>query len=99
MRNIMDNRWDVQQSVQVSGIWFLEQGDEDGSVLLGKGEGAGRLYHSAVQISAPCFRKADNEGIYTDWHGSLFIRCCEAVSGLSCGVLTATLDGSFWDYM
>ncbi len=97
IRNMMDKRWDVNQSVPVSALWFLEHGDEDGSYLVGKGEGASRFYQSAVQMSNPCIRRADNEEIFKDWHGSLFNRCCDAVSTFSCGVLKATLDGRFWD--
>lgn len=99
IRNMMDKSWDVNQFVPVSALWFLEHGDEDGSYLVGKGEGASRFYQSAVQMSNPCMRRADNEDIFKDWHGSLFNRCCDAVSTFSCGVLKATLEGEFWEYV
>jgi|GEM_PF-4825526 len=77
----------------------LKQGEEDNLYSLGKGEAMARFYQSAVQMSNPCMRRADNEMIYKDWHGSLFNRCCDAVPTCSCGVLKATLDGFFWDYL
>lgn len=99
LRNWMDQRWDVNRSIPVSALWFLEQGEEDESYIIGKGEGATRFYQSAVQMSNPCMRRADNEEIFKDWHGSLFNRCCDAVSTFSCGALRATLDGKFWEYI
>mgnify|MGYP001411143347 CR=1 FL=1 len=97
MRDQYDRRWDVEAAVPVTGIWFLEHGDEDNGSPIGKGEAASRLYQSAVQISGACMRKQGNEPVYTDWHTALFSRCCDAVAPLSCGVLKATLEGRFWE--
>lgn len=99
IRKDYDRTWDVGHAVPVTGLWFLEHGEEDGTSPLGKGEAASRLYQSAVQISGPCVRKPENEELYTDWHTALFHRCCDAVTHLSCGMLRVTLTGKFWEYL
>lgn len=97
MRDLNNGRWDVGHAVPVTGIWFLEHGEQDRAVPIGKGQAASRLYHSAVQVSNVCLRKEHNDEIYTGWHKGLFHRSCDAVSHLSCGVLRATPGGSFWE--
>lgn len=97
MRDQYDRRWHVGNAVPVTGIWFLEHGEEDRGVPLGKGEAASRLYQSAVQSSGPCMRREGNEEVYAGWHAALFNRCCDVVSHISCGVLRATLGGRFWE--
>ncbi len=97
MRDLCDRRWDVGNAIPVNGIWFLEHGEKDRAIPLGKGEAASRLYQSAVQVSTICLRKEYNETVYPGWHRDLFHRCCDTVSYLSCGILQATVDGTFWD--
>ncbi len=97
IRNLMDKKRVANRFVPVSALWFLEHSKKDEPLILGKGESATRFYQSAIQMSNTCLRKADNEDILREWHGSLFNRCCNAVSTFSCGVLKATLDGQFWE--
>ncbi len=97
IRDLYDRRWDVMYAVPVTGIWFLEHGEQDQAVPLGKGQAASLLYQSAVQVSSICLRKENNDDIYAEWHMGLFHRSCDVVSHLSCGILRATLDGSFWE--
>ncbi len=97
MRDLNDRRWNVGHAVPVTGIWFLEHGENDRAIPVGKGEASSRLYRSAVQVSRACLRKEFNETLYSRWHRALFHRCCDAVSYLSCGILQATVDGTFWD--
>jgi len=97
IRDMHDRRWNVEYAVPVTKIWFLEHGERDQAVPLEKGQAASRLYQSAVQVSSICLRKENNNDTYADWHMGLFHRSCDAVSHFSCGILRATLDGSFWE--
>jgi len=97
IRDLSDRRWDVGYAVPVTGIWFLEHGEQDQAVPIGKGQAASLLYQSAVQVSRICLGKEHNDQIYTGWHMGLFHRSCDAVSNLYCGILQATLNGSFWE--
>jgi SynChlorMet cassette protein ScmC len=99
IRKDYNRKWDIGHAVPVTGLWFLEHGEEDGISPVGKGEAATRLYQSAVQISGPCVRKPENEDLHNDWHTALFNRCCDAASHLSCGILRVSLTGKFWEYL
>lgn len=97
MRDINEKVLDIGHAVPVTDIWFLEHGEKDRAIPVGKGEAASRLYQSAVQVSTVCLRKEYNKTLYPGWHKDLFHRCCDAVSYLSCGILQATINGTFWD--
>ena len=99
LRNMVHSHWDVKRSLPVSAVWFLEQGNEDSTHILMKGEAASRLYQSAVQMSNYSIIRAENEKQFKEWHGLMFNYCCDAVSGFSCGVLKATLGGRFWEFL
>lgn len=98
-RGMWEKKWDIHHFIQVEKILFLEQGDDDQLVQVGKGEAASRLYNSAVQVSRTCMRRNRNEEVFQKWHRDLFLRCCTITNHIPCGILRATLTGKFWELM
>ncbi len=90
------NTWNVQYSVPLSGIFFLEQSETDEVVPLGKGEAAVLISESASQICQKFWRKADIED-QRRFRGEVFSNACEITERIPAYRLRASLHGRFWE--
>lgn len=90
------NMWDVQYSVPLSGIFFLEQSETDEVVPLGMGEAAVLINGSATQVYQKFWRRADIEN-KRRLRGEIFSNACEMAKRIPAFRLKASLHGRFWE--
>jgi SynChlorMet cassette protein ScmC len=91
-----DKTWDIQKSVPVSAIFFLERSKKDEVTPIGKADAAMRILDSAKQASYKSLikmKKQESKNI----KGILFENSCEVSKNVPCYLLHATLDGKFWE--
>jgi len=99
-RVIVEERgsWEVERSVPLAGIFFLEQAPEDGAVPLGAGEALCLLNEVAGQAS--CLLA---EGMGAPEARAMRLTQFENLARLAaevpCARLRATLDGAFWKHL
>lgn len=87
--------WDVQHSVPLASIFFLEQSTSDGIEPLGQAKAAVRLHASANQI---CFKFSHILNIEEQkkLRCQLFNNACEMVKKIPAYRLHVSLHGKFW---
>jgi len=88
--------WDVQYSVPLSGIFFLEQSWIDEVVPLGGGRAAVLLSESASQICQKFWRIADRKE-QRQFRKKLFNNACEMAKQIPTYRLRVSLRGKFWE--
>ncbi len=91
-----ENTWNVQYSVPLSGIFFLEQSETDEVVPLGAGEAAVLISESAMQVCQKFWRRADIED-QRRFRSKIFSNACEIVARIPAYRLRASLHGRFWE--
>lgn len=91
-----DKTWNVQYSVPLSAIFFLEQSDTDEVIPVGLGEAAILISESAIQVCRKFWRRSDkvDERKYKQ---ELFNNACEITKLIPTFHLHATLHGRFWE--
>ncbi len=92
------NTWDVQYSVPLSGVFFLEQGEADEAIPLGAGEAAVRISESAIQVYRKHWRSTDPEDQRKSKQ-QIFHNACEMAKEMPAFLLRTTLHGRFWEEM
>lgn len=90
------NTWNVQYSVTLSGIFFLEQSETDGVVPLGAGEAAVLISESAAQVCRKFWRRADIE-YQRKFRREIFGNACEIAERIPAFRLGVSLHGRFWE--
>jgi SynChlorMet cassette protein ScmC len=93
-----EKKWDVEYSVPVQAVFFLEQARTDEAVVLGNGETAIRINRSATQVCQKFWRKLDKEHKRV-LSQQLFRNSCEMAKAIRTYTLKATLEGRFWEEM
>jgi SynChlorMet cassette protein ScmC len=88
--------WNVQYSVPVCGVFFLEQSDIDDVVPLGRGEAALLISESAMQICEKFWRSVDKHG-QKKFREQLFNNACEMAKRIPAYRLHVSLHGKFWE--
>ncbi|MFC1715588.1 SynChlorMet cassette protein ScmC [Candidatus Poribacteria bacterium] len=91
-----ENTWNVQYSVSLSGIFFLEQSETDEVVPLGTGEAAVLISESATQVCQKFWRRADIED-QRRFRSDIFSNACEMAKRVPVYRLRASLHGRFWE--
>jgi SynChlorMet cassette protein ScmC len=87
--------WNVQHSVPLSGVFFIEQADVDVATPLGNGEAVSCVNESTLQV----YRKywgMYNEDNQRQFVQKLFDNSCDMVKSVQVFKLQVTLQGSFW---
>lgn len=90
------NTWDVQYSVPLAGVFFLEQAETDEVIPLGAGEAAVLMSEAATQVCRKFWRGSDEETV-RKFRKQVFNNACEIAGRAPAYRLRATLHGKFWE--
>jgi SynChlorMet cassette protein ScmC len=88
--------WDVQRSLPLSAIVFLEQGPTDEAIPIGKGEATACIMESASQVCHSFWRDlalGEKRGLKE----KVFDNACELARSIPAFKLRLSLDGRFWE--
>jgi SynChlorMet cassette protein ScmC len=91
-----DHTWNVQYSVPLSAIFFLEQSETDEVLPAGAGESAILVSESAIQVCRKFWRSSDKED-ERKYKRQIFNNACEMTKNIPAFHLRATLHGKFWE--
>lgn len=91
-----EKTWNVQRSVPLCGVFFIEQSEVDKAVALGEGKAAVYMNESATQVCRKYWRRADNEYQRT-FRRDLFVNACEMAKRVPAFRLRVNLHGRFWE--
>jgi SynChlorMet cassette protein ScmC len=91
-----EKTWDVEYSVPVQAVFFLQQAETDEVVAVGSGHAAILINNSATQVCRKFWKKAD-DGHRRELNQQLFSNACEMAKVIPAYTLKATLDGRFWE--
>ena len=93
-----ENTWNVQYSVPVSAVFFLEQAGADEAVPMGQGEAAFLMSDSAAQICRRFWKRMDIE-YERNFRIESFHNACQMAKQIPAFRLRASLHGRFWEEM
>lgn len=91
-----EKKWDVEYSVPLHAIFFLERAETDEATPVGSGQAAILINQSARQVCGKFWRKVD-KGHQRDLTRQLFNNACEMAKVIPAYTLKATLEGRFWE--
>lgn len=91
-------RWNIQQHVPLSAIFFLEQAEIDEVTPVGQGEAAVLINHSATQVCYLYWYALDHKDLRT-CKQKLFENACELARSVPAYKLRVSLKGRFWEEM
>lgn len=92
------NTWDVQYSIPLGGIFFLEQSESDEIIPLNQSETAVLINKSATQVWRKFLFKTD-ETLKRDISLQLFNNACQMAKQTPGFLLRNSLNGRFWEKM
>jgi SynChlorMet cassette protein ScmC len=90
------NTWNVQYSVPLRAIFFLEQSETDEVIPLTMGESVIYINESSVQVCQKFWGSMDNENKIR-FRTVIFNNACEIAKNIPAFRLCATLHGKFWE--
>jgi SynChlorMet cassette protein ScmC len=93
-----DNSWDVQYSVPLAGIFFLEQAETDDIRPLRDAEAAALINNAAVQVWNKFLLRSDISS-KRYFKLKLFDNACKMAKKVPSYLLSVSLTGSFWEKM
>jgi SynChlorMet cassette protein ScmC len=93
-----DKLWNVQYSVPICAIFFLEQAEGDEVIPLGEGLAAVAINRSAKEVSWKFWRNLDNE-TKRPLTIKQFHNACKIAKVIPSFTLRASLHGRFWEKM
>ena len=93
-----ENRWDVQYSVPLQALFFLEQADVDDVSAIGPGETAMLAYQASIQVCNKYIPRLDQPA-RNRFVRQIFDNACDLAQNIPGYRLKATLDGHFWENM
>jgi SynChlorMet cassette protein ScmC len=93
-----DKTWNVEWSVPVQGIFFLEQSKADTVEPVGEGRAAVLMTESAAQICEKFWRNLGEED-QKKHRTELFDNACEMAKSIPAYRLKMSLEGRFWEKM
>ena len=88
--------WNVQQSVPLHSLFFLEQAENDEVIPLGAGQAAVSINKSATEVARKLWRGLDDE-TKRPLVKLQFDNACEMAKYIPAFTLRATLHGRFWE--
>ncbi len=95
---LSEKTWDVQHSVPLSGIFFIEQAEQDDVEPIGEGQAATQISMSAMQICMKFWRKWDKD-TQRAFRQEIFVNACEIAKTVPVFRLRVSLHGRFWEKM
>ncbi len=93
-----DKTWNVEHSVPLQGIFFLEQAEADIVEPMGEGRAAVLMTESAAQICEKFWRNLAEED-QKKRRTELFDNACEMAKSIPAYRLKMSLEGRFWEKM
>ena len=93
-----EKTWNVQYSVSLAAIFFLEPSETDAVEPLGEGHAAVLMTESAAQIYEKFWRSSDEKDQRKN-RGELFNNACKMAKRIPCYRLYVSLHGRFWEKM
>jgi SynChlorMet cassette protein ScmC len=96
--NRSEKTWDVQSSVALCGVFFLEQAEVDEVVPVGEGQASIHMSESAMQICQKFWRTLDGKG-QRQFRTELFNNACKMAKQIPAYRLRVSLHGRFWEKM
>lgn len=90
-----EDSWNVEESVPLRAIFFLEQSDIDEVIPIGAGSAAGLISEASTHISRKYWGKLDQTELH-DLRSMLFNNSCDIAATVPMFRLRATMTGSFW---
>ena len=93
-----DKTWNIQYSVPLFGVFFLEQSETDAIERLGEGRAAVLMTESATQVCNKFWKKSSEENQRL-FRRELFNNACEIARKIPAYRLCVSLDGRFWEKM
>jgi len=91
-----EKTWNVQYSVPVAAMFFLEQAEADEAVPVGQGEAAVLMSDSASQICQRFWRRMDIKD-ERSFRVEIFHNACEMAKRIPAFRLRVSLHGRFWE--
>lgn len=98
LRGNSTKRWNVQRSLPLSAIFFLEPAETDGVVSIGQGLATTHINQSAIQVCRRNWKSLDK---YEEraYKLQLFENACELAKAVPTFKLRVSLNGRFWEEM
>jgi SynChlorMet cassette protein ScmC len=93
-----ENTWNVQYSVPVAAVFFLERAESDEVSSLGEGQAAVLMNESATQVCEKFWRRMDAE-FQRQFRMALFDNACRMAMSVPAFRLRASLHCRFWEEM
>ena len=91
-----EKTWNVEHSVPIFGVFFIEQSEVDEAIPLGEGKAAVYMNESATQVCRKYWRRADDEYQRTS-RRDLFVNASEMANKIPAFRLRVSLHGRFWE--
>jgi SynChlorMet cassette protein ScmC len=91
-----DNTWDIQYSVPLCGVFFLEQSDTDETIALGQGEAAALVNKSVTQVCEKYWRTGSRE-FQRNFRRQVFNNAYALAKNIPAFKLRVSLNGRFWE--
>ncbi len=91
-----ENTWNVQHSVPLSGIFFIEQSENNEAMSLDKGTAAVSMNASATQVCRKYWGRVD-EAYGRAFRKNLFENACKMAKRVPAFRLRVSLHGRFWE--
>ena len=96
LENASDNTWDVQYSVPLRAVFFLEQSETDETIAIGQGTAAALTVESVAQVFAKYWRTADWD-LQRKIRRQVFDNACRLAKRIPAFKLRVSLNGRFWE--
>ena len=93
-----EKTWNIQYSVPLSRVFFLEQSEIDEVAPIGEGEAALLISESAMQICEKFWRNASEEE-QRNFRKMLFNNACKMAKQIPAYRLGVSRNGRFWEKM
>lgn len=93
-----EKTWNVQYSVPLCGVFFLEQSETDEVVPVGEGQATVLINESAAQVCQKFWRGRDKED-QRKFRKRIFNNACEMAKTIPAFRLRVSLHGKFWEEM
>lgn len=91
-----DRTWDVQHSVPLEAIFFLEQRATDDAVPVGAGRAAAMICDSASQVCRKFWKRSPGD-VQRDTRRRIFSNAGEIAKRVPAFLLGVSLQGRFWE--
>jgi SynChlorMet cassette protein ScmC len=96
LRHRAENRWNIQQSIPLSAIFFFAQAETQAFETIGEGRAAAHVSDSARQVCEKYWRTKDGEPRRALTR-NIFSNACELVKTIPAFKLGVNLHGRFWE--